>query len=211
MAERKRKVTYSSLVANFIRIEEKKVFCAIDAISGCGYSQDKYDVTNFLRHFRTQHPEEAAMCGLVKEPPTKKNKMVPKVSIAINKQIMLEACLKLIALHHLPFSSLEWEGMRLILGPISDALQLNVNRRNIKQHLGVAAEMVKQAIKREMCGKLIHLAIDSASRHSRHILGINGQYEKQGIVVIRTLGIHNYLFAEYSTFKYKLFYRNDRS
>lgn len=165
------------------------MYCAIDTIAGCDYFQEKYDVTNFLRHFRGQHPEEAAKHDLTKEPPAKKAKIVPKIPIAINRQILLEACLKLIALHHLPFSCLEWEGLRLLLDPISEALDVTINRRNIKIHLGVAAEKVKQAIKNEMRGKLVHLAIDSASRHSRHILGINVQYEKQGEVVIRTLGI----------------------
>lgn len=189
MAAKKRKFTYSSLITDLIKKEDNKVFCAIDVISGCAYYQEKYDVTNFLRHFRSQHPEEAAIHELTKEPPAKKAKVVPKVLIAINRQTLLEACLKLTAIHHLPFSCLEWEGLRLLLDPISEALNITLNRRNIKVHINVAAEKIKQAMKLEMCGKLLHLAIDSASRHSRHILGINVQYEKQGAVVIRTLGI----------------------
>lgn len=96
--------------------------------------------------------------------------------------------MKLISLHHLPFSCLECEGLRLLLDPISEALDVTINRQNTKVNLGGAAEKVKQAIKYELYGRVIHLTIDSASRHSRHILGINVQYEKQGAVVIRTLG-----------------------
>lgn len=190
MAGRKRRFTYSSVITDLIRKEDNKVYCAIDSISGCNYFQEKYDVTNFLRHFRTQHPEEAAVHDLTKEPPAKKARIVPKIPIAINRQILLEACLKLVAMHHLPFSSLEWEGLRLLLDPITEALDMTINRQNIKVHLGVAAEKVKQAIKTELRGRLIHLAIDSASRHSRHILGINVQYERQGAVVIRTIGMY---------------------
>lgn len=178
MAGKKRSFTYSSVITDLIKKVDNKVYCAIDRISGCNYHQEKYDVTNFLRHFRSQHPEEAAIHELTREPPAKKARIVPKIPIPINRQILLEACLKLIALHHLPFS----------LDPISEALNIKINRQNIKVHVSVAAEKIKQAIKTELCGKLIHLAIDSASRHSRHILGINVQYEKQGAVVIRTLG-----------------------
>lgn len=96
--------------------------------------------------------------------------------------------MKLVVIHHLPLNCFQWEGLKLLLDPISTALQVTMNRKNIKAHLDVIACNVKSALKEELKGKLISIKIDSASRRYRHILGINAQYEINGEVVIRTLG-----------------------
>lgn len=88
----------------------------------------------------------------------------------------------------MPFSSLDWEGLKLFLDPISKTLNLKVNRSNIKQHLVKAADKIGLAIKNEMKGKLICLKTDSAARHGRNVLRINVQYGLSDVVVTRTLG-----------------------
>lgn len=143
-----------------------------------------------IRHFRMKHPEAALLKGLFKNPETvpKKRRTIAKRPIAIDRQLFLEAILKLISFHNMPLSSLDWEGLKQLLDPIAESLNLKVNRSNIKDHLSAAAEKIRIAMKEEMKDKLICLKIDSASRHGRSVLGINVQYCSSDVVVIRTLG-----------------------
>lgn len=188
MAEKaKKRVTTVDVIKGLIRWEDGVAYCAIDTASGCHYSQAKFDSANFGRHFRSQH-REAAQRNNFPVTPEKKVKTIPKIPVAINQPVFIEGCIKMVTMHHLPLSCFEWEGMKLLLDPIANALNCVVNRKNIKLHLEVTANKIKQAIIMEIHGKLISVKLDSASRHHRHILGINIQYEKENQVVIRTLG-----------------------
>ena len=186
----KRKSTFSAAAEKCIKKDGDKSYCAIDAYSGCTYVQEKYDVGNFIRHFRSQHPLAATKMNLAKETesPVKKLRIVPKQSFAIDRRLMMEVCLKLVTHHHLPFNCFEWEALKLLFDPVMETLNIRINRHNIKIHVTDAARKVREFIKNEMTRKLISLKIDSASRHGRHIIGVNVQYEVDGEVAIRTLG-----------------------
>ncbi|XP_062549894.1 uncharacterized protein LOC134214559 [Armigeres subalbatus] len=191
MAENsKKRVTAVEVIKTLTRVESDVIFCAIDPTSKCQYSQAKFDSGNFARHFRNQHLELAIINNLCKaETPAKKPKAIPKLPVAINKPTFMEGCMKLVTIHHLPLTCFEWEGLKLIIDPISEALNVKINRKNIKLHLEATANRIKQVLIKEMRGKLISVKLDSASRHHRHILGINVQYELHGAVVIRTLAM----------------------
>lgn len=193
MAEKqtdKRKLTYTATAEECVRIECGNTVCAIEPTSGCCYAQRKYDVGNFIRHFRTQHPVAAMSKNLLKETesPVKRARPVTKQSFPIDKRLFYEACLKLVTQHHLPFNCFEWDGFKMLMDPIMETLNCHVNRRNIKIHIHETAQKVRSLIKDEMVEKLVSIKIDSASRHGRHMIGLNVQYEANGEVVIRTLG-----------------------
>lgn len=59
------------------------------------------------------------------------------------------------------------------------------NRHNIKIHVVDAARKVREFIRNQIDRKLISLKIDSASRHGRHIIGVNVQYEVDGEIANR--------------------------
>lgn len=185
-----RKRTYTDIASAFITFDGNKAQCNIDANSDCVYTQDKYDSGNFIRHFRLKHSELANANGLLKdyEPPAKKPRIVAKRPIAIDLQLLIEAVVKLVTDHGLPLSCFEWEGFRLLLDPICQAVGCTLNRETIKDHLRIMAKRVKEILKDEMANKLISLKVDSASCHNRHILGVNVQYALGDKVVIRTLG-----------------------
>lgn len=192
MAEKteKRKDNFSTRALECMRIEENTHRCIIDPMSGCAYRQDRLDVGNFLRHFRTKHPEASVRLQLVgkTEVPSKKTRTVVKVLVAIDRTILLQGCIKLVTQHHLPLYCFEWEGFRLILDPLTEALKFGINRHSIKNHLSAAAKKIQEAITTEMRGKMVSIMIDSASKHNRHIICIQAQYESGGEIVIRTLG-----------------------
>lgn len=183
--------TLAEIASELVIFNGPKALCQIDVHSGCDFEQKTFDAQNFVRHCRSKHPEAALLKGLFKNPETvpKKRRLIAKRLIAIDRQLFLEAILKLVSFHNMPLSSLDWEGFKLLLDPISESLNMKMNRSNIKTHLSTAAGRIRHAIKDEMEGKLISLKIDSASRHGRNILGINAQYCLSDKVAIRTLAM----------------------
>ncbi|XP_065089486.1 uncharacterized protein LOC135710749 [Ochlerotatus camptorhynchus] len=182
------------LAEGCISTEDGFVLCAIDAANSCKYRQkaEKFDAGNFIRHLRTEHTILAKSRGLLKdeaEVPSKRKKASKKM-IAIDRQTFVEAILKLVTVHHVPLHCVEWEGFQLLLKPIGEALNMCMNRPNVLRHLTVAATKIRSAIRSLVNGKLICLKIDSASRHGRHILGVNIQFfdPEQQQVVILTVG-----------------------
>lgn len=178
------------IASSFIIRDAEKAKCNIDPNGDCTYTQARYDPGNFIRHFRLKHSEIANAKGLLKDyvPATKKPRVVAKRPVAIDLQLLIEAVVKLVTDHGLPLSCFEWEGFRLLLDPICKAVGCTLNRETIKNHLRVMSQRVKDIMKDEMKDKLISLKVDSASRHNRHILGVNVQYALEEKVVIRTLG-----------------------
>lgn len=182
--------TLTEIAAEFVKRDGPKGKCIIDPSSDCTHEQDKFDSGNFIRHLRSKHPEKALEVGLMKDEDTatRRPRIVAKRPIAIDAQLFVDSGIKLVSLHNLPLASLEWEGLKQLFDPISDATGVILNRKNIKPYLRSAAEKIQNVIANEMKGKLISLKVDSASKHHRHILGINAQYVLRDKVVIRTLG-----------------------
>lgn len=188
--------TYVELAGKCVKKENSKFYCAIDPDSKCEYSQTKYEVGNMIRHFRSKHAAVAGTLGIAKnEPPPKKQRFIPKRQVAVDRRMLLEACLKLVTQHHLPLQCFEWEGLKMLLDPLAAAVDLSITRANIKMHLENAASKIKGVIMREASDKLISIMLDSASRHGRHILGVSIQYSLNDKLVIRTLG--KYLYEIY--------------
>lgn len=123
----------------------------------------------------------------------KKTRATAKVLIAMDRATLLKSYIKLVTDHHLPFRCFEWEGFRMILDPLTEALKFGINRHNIKDHLNATARKIKAAVAVEMRGKMVSIMIDSASKHNRHIVCIQAQYEQEGEVVIRTLGKYYFI------------------
>lgn len=186
----KRKRSMMEIAASFIIRDDDKARCNIEPNGGCNYVQSKYDPGNFIRHFRLKHSELANANGLLKDyvPPPKKPRVVAKRPIAIDLQLLIEAVVRLVTDHGLPLSCFEWDGFRLLLEPICQAVGCTLNRETVKEHLRIMSQRVKEILKDEMKEKLICLKVDSASCHNRHILGVNVQYAHGEKVVIRTLG-----------------------
>lgn len=178
------------IAAEFVVRDGEKAFCKIDSRSGCSYVQMKYDIGNFIRHFRSRHAAKANEIGILKEfdPSAKKPRLIAKRPIAIDKPLLIDSAIKMVSYHQLPLSCFEWEGIRQIFEPIGAAVGCKINSTNIKTHIQSIAHRIRDLLKEEMRNKLISVKIDSASRFYRHILGINAQYVLNSKVVVRTLG-----------------------
>ncbi|XP_065084689.1 uncharacterized protein LOC135706932 [Ochlerotatus camptorhynchus] len=185
------KVTLADIAKGFIRRDGAKTSCAIDPGTTCNYTQDRLDIGNFIRHFRTRHHDLAVANGLTKEEetPAKKQRVVAKRPVPIDKLLFMDSLVKLMSYHNMPLACLQWEGFKQLLDPLASAVGVTMNPTNMKATVKEIAGRIREAIAAETKGRLISLKIDSASRHNRHVLGINAQYSINDSVVIRTLGM----------------------
>ncbi|XP_062705386.1 uncharacterized protein LOC134287512 [Aedes albopictus] len=188
------KKSLAEIALGFIRREGPKASCAIDAGSACQYSQDKLDVGNFIRHFRTRHLDFATANGLFKEKevPAKKKRVVPKRPVAIDAPLIKDSLLKMVTYHNLPRRFVQWEGFKQLFDPLGAACGMTINEVNMMHDLTEFAQKLRTNIAEEMRGRLVSLKIDSAAYQNRHILGVNAQYAMNDNVVIRTLGKYAY-------------------
>ncbi|XP_055623122.1 uncharacterized protein LOC129766573 [Toxorhynchites rutilus septentrionalis] len=185
--------TFTEIAKDYIGLDGEEAFCKIDPTSECKLRQPKLDVGNFIRHFRSQHPELSTEYGLLKEfdSSAKKARLIPKRLVPVDHQLLVEYVIKMIANRNLPISFVDWDETKLLLDRLSEAVGpgISFNGKIAKNHLQAAAGKVKSAIADEMKNKLISIKLDSASRHNRHVLCINAQYCIRDEIVIRTLGI----------------------
>lgn len=184
------KPTLQDIALRFINREGSAGSCAIDTAKKCKYTQTVLDVGNFIRHFRTRHPEAANKNGLLKDDvvPEKRARVIPKRPVAIDAQLLIDSIIKMVTYGGLPLEAMEWEGSKQLYGPLGAAVGVTINKSNVRAHLHGITELIRKAIADEMRHKLISIKIDTASRFGRHVLGINVQYALNGTVVIRTLG-----------------------
>ncbi|XP_062549966.1 uncharacterized protein LOC134214657 [Armigeres subalbatus] len=183
------KNTLARIALGFIRREGTRASCSIDSGSGCKYTQEKIDVGNFIRHFRTRHLDLATANGLFKdhEVPIKKQRIVSKRLVAIDKHLLMESLMLMLTVHNVPIRSLQWRGFKQLLDPLAVACGVTVNGANMIANIKDVAQKMREHIAAEVKGRLISLKIDSATRQNRHILGINAQYSINDTIVIRTL------------------------
>lgn len=138
--------------------------------------------SNLKRHIASVHK----LCFASKECGSATTK---KITIAMDAEILIRACLKLVTISSLSFETFNAEGFRDIVDPIANALGVTINATVIKEKLSEAANKVKDTITDELHQKTFSLKVDSATRHGRSILGVNAQFIQNEKIVIRTLAM----------------------
>lgn len=193
-AVKPKKRTFNSTAWELILKADDRFICNIDQKKGCRYEQARYEAGNFVRHFRLVHPDLARTHGFFTkdtEPP-KKKRAISKRPVAIDHELIIHASIELVTSHNLPHQCFEWPALRKIWDPCCDALGITINRENIKTHVRAVVTKTTEWLINEMQGKLVSLKVDSAVRYGRHVLGVNVQYELDGVMTCRTLGKTNF-------------------
>jgi len=72
-----------------------------------------------------------------------------------------------------------------------------VSSRTIADRIPSFAEKVRQDITEEIRGRLLCLKVDGVTKNTRHFVGINIQYIKEGRIIIRTLAVRE-LFSRHT-------------
>lgn len=169
----------------FTENSDKSVIC-----KHCEKTLKSSSTFNLKRHIILNHRTVADQLQIYSEsadePPNKKCK---KVSVKIDPQIFIKACVKLTTKHSFPLSLMDCDGFKEIVTPLEEALNVSINRTNIKDKISQTYSCFKEEIINEIKNKLINVKIDSTSLQSRSILGINIQFIENDQIIIRTLSM----------------------
>lgn len=113
------------------------------------------------------------------------------LTVCLNKETVLKACLELITVNGCSFEMLEYSGFKKILNPIVAAIGENfaVNSENIKLLIPDTASKIVSHISKLVEKRIISLQVDIATRLNRSILGINAQVIIDGKINSFTLGM----------------------
>lgn len=111
------------------------------------------------------------------------------MQINISEEQIWEGCLELATSY--PLNFINHKGFKKIINPIIEKLNIEqqFNVPNLKDKLVETAQVIKTKIKENLKNKLISLKIDSVTRHTRGLLGINVQYITDFEITIKTLAM----------------------
>nr|XP_029711771.1 uncharacterized protein LOC115253713 [Aedes albopictus] len=186
---------YNAIAIKYIKHSDGKYWCVIDPNSDCRYAQCRYDAGNFVRHFRTIHPLEAVEKNLVRQekhimlPPDERKRLAKKPFINADPALVLEACIKLMAVHGFPAQCFGWTGMRIFMMPLVKLFNVEISNASIAQHTHLAAETMVRTLQTEMKRKLISIHIELVAQSRQHFLTVSASYNFNHRTVTRVLGL----------------------
>ncbi|XP_062537373.1 uncharacterized protein LOC134205795 isoform X1 [Armigeres subalbatus] len=189
----KQKSYFVQIVSKFVKPEHGRFRCIIDENSGCHYAQVNYDAGNFIRHFRSRHPDEAISNGFVRNEKhmkqEEKKRVIKKLLVGTDIPQLLEACIKLVTLHNFPIQCFGWTGMRLLLEPLMTTLDLEINETCMIEYIHMAAESLTRIAQMEMKHKVVSIQLESIIQKGTLYLTVSANYDYVNKVNTRVLGV----------------------
>ncbi|XP_062537374.1 uncharacterized protein LOC134205795 isoform X2 [Armigeres subalbatus] len=190
--DNKERINFTKIVLKYVMSKDDDFYCVIDELSGCRYAQRKLDPGNFLRHFRTQHPHRAVAEKLLSSDglePIEKKRVVRAIPTRIDQPQLLEACIKLMAIHNLPVRVFQWPAMRLLLDPLSSAMVFEINETSMVEHIHQAAEHLLSHMRHEMQHKMISIHIECIVYGEKNFLIVSANFTSYEQVHTRVIGL----------------------
>lgn len=112
-----------------------------------------------------------------------------KIVLSLSPQQVRDACVELCTINGRPLCSVEDSGFKKILDPICEALNITVNRHNVRDLIRQRADAVRKEIADILSECIYYLKADSATRLQRSIFGLNCQVYWKGRIRILTLAM----------------------
>jgi len=98
-----------------------------------------------------------------------------QINVKLSKSAVIEGMVQLVTVDGRPFCSVEDEGIRQAFGPVFEKLDFHLDRHNITELVGFAANFILEEIKALLENRLISVKVDCATRLHRSFLGLNVQ------------------------------------
>ncbi|KAG4079330.1 hypothetical protein HA402_008022 [Bradysia odoriphaga] len=156
----------------------------------CKSSVPGMHLGNLRNHLKRKHLEVFQSFGkseMEENEPSPPRKKV-KITVEYEKEELLDAWIDLVTVEGRPFRILDSKSLRSIVKPLFDAFDLNLlTSETVGEAILQRAERKREEIRRLLNGKVIHLKIDSATRHRHRVVGINVQVIVDGKIVVKTL------------------------
>ena len=104
-----------------------------------------------------------------------------KISITMTKEELIDGIEWMVAKDGTPLRFFKQEGSRRLLGEMAEKVGVSLDRNRVRDCVNVAAEKLKQSVKKELKDKFVYLKFDCATRD---------QTETKFSIFLKT---HNYL------------------
>lgn len=136
---------------------------------------------NLKRHVRIVHRDFEA------------NIIENEHTLNLSSEYIHNACVEMVTLNGRPFTCVNDSGFLKIINPLLDFIEkkhgnkINVTKDIIKSQMQNVCDRIRQYIMDETKHSLVSVMIDTATRSTRAILGVNIQYIIDGRIVVRTL------------------------
>lgn len=135
--------------------------------------------SNLASHIKCVHKSTWAKIEATKKEtaaPTSSNQTIlfglkHQVNISITKEELLKSCVEMCSINGRPFSVVEDSGFRKIIDPITQSLNISINRKSVKDEVIKRYNMIVKQIASEVEGKLLCLKIDGLTHSNRSFLG----------------------------------------
>lgn len=168
---------------------DSRLMCTLPA---CNSILSDGKASNLTKHFEQKHAEffalqlEAANRKFAKSAPDWEKRRLEHI----------QHLTELITINNRPFSLLSDSGFTKLRSRELAALQeaghgegLTGKFSAVMQHIQYLSSEIKSIIKKEVKNLLVSLMVDIGSKNGRDILGISIQYMRNGIVMIRSIGM----------------------
>jgi hypothetical protein len=90
---------------------------------------------------------------------------------------------------NIPYSFFNQDPFKNICGEMAEILNFTINSKNIQQSIHDFSDQVREAVKKELEGRIVSLKADIVSKYGQSVLGLNVQFVGDGELKIRTLGM----------------------
>ena len=101
--------------------------------------------------------------------------MPVSVTIGMNKETFIRGIVQIV-MSGVPLSFFESPGFFTLNGEMARKLGVSLSRESIRRFVMNAANRMRDALIKDLKGKLVYIEMDGATRQSRSFLGINVQY-----------------------------------
>lgn len=190
------KENISEKVRNVFRSADGVLRCSLG--NNCDFKpkDNKFVLTNCLRHIENIHPANYNVLKLGKEIPQetiaargkKRVKGEEVVTVKVSKQKVVGGLVKIVTCHNAPFNAVDWEGVRDIVDPLLGALNVTVNKQNIVKIVKDTSSAIDGFIREEVKDSIVSLKLDTTSKMNRSVLAVSVQYYRDLKLVRRSLG-----------------------
>lgn len=147
----------------------------------CGTFLTSRRAYNLRRHVTTVHADFKA------------NIIENNCTLNLSSTYIHNACVEMVTVNGRPFASLTDSGFLKLINPLLDFIEkkhgerIHITKDIAINHMKNICEQIRQCIMNETKDSLVSVMIDTATRSTRSILGVNIQYIIDGRIVVRTL------------------------
>lgn len=180
MAEGIVEIDNAVIAANFDWIElEQSNKCKVE---NCTKKISGKNRGNLKRHLATVHADKFKI--------TTAKAVSTTVQVNIDLKTVIKAAIYNITCDGRPLCSVQDIGTSMLLSPIlaglecSTGVKTNLNEKTVKTYLRPYADAVRDAISKEIQGKILCLKLDIATKKFKSLLGVNIQYIQNSSITI---------------------------